>query len=89
MVGVDEIDDALETEVTDECSKYGVVEAVVIYQEKQPTTNDTIVKIFIMFQQTAHAQKAIEALNGRWFGGRRIQAETFDMQKFQAKDYSG
>ena len=33
----DEIDDALEGEVTEECSNYGQVEKVVVYQEKQWT----------------------------------------------------
>lgn len=51
MVGSDEVDEELENEVTDECSKYGKVEHVIIYQEKQSEDEDAeiIVKIFVEF----------------------------------------
>lgn len=53
MVTVDDIDDDLESEVTDECSKFGTVSRVIIYQEKQSDEEDAevIVKIFVEFQQ--------------------------------------
>ena len=35
MVEVDDIDETLEDEVTEECGKFGTVNRVVIYQEKQ------------------------------------------------------
>jgi len=35
MVTVDDIDEDLEGEVTEECGKFGNVEKVIIYQEKQ------------------------------------------------------
>ena len=52
MVTVDEIDDDLESEVTDECGKFGNVKRVIIYQEKQSDEDDAdvIVKIFVEFQ---------------------------------------
>lgn len=55
MVDADDLDEELEEEVTGECSKYGVVERVIIYQEKQGVEDDaeTIVKIFVMFASTA------------------------------------
>lgn len=51
MVEVDDIDDDLEYEVTNECEKYGAVEKVVIYQEKQSVeeTAECIVKVFVVF----------------------------------------
>lgn len=53
MVTVDDIDDDLEAEVTDECGKFGTVSRVIIYQEKQSDDDDAevIVKIFVEFQQ--------------------------------------
>lgn len=53
MVTVDDIDDELESEVTDECGKFGTVNRVIIYQEKQSDDEDAevIVKIFVEFQQ--------------------------------------
>lgn len=53
MVGVDDIDDDLESEVTDECGKYGHVNRVIIYQERQSEDEDAeiVVKIFVEFAQ--------------------------------------
>lgn len=55
MVDAEDLDEELEEEVTGECSKYGVVERVIIYQEKQGVEEDaeTIVKIFVMFSKTS------------------------------------
>ncbi len=51
MVIAEDLDEDLEDEVTSECSKYGNVERVVIYQEKQGTEDDAdiIIKIFVVF----------------------------------------
>jgi hypothetical protein len=51
MVGPEDLDDELETEVTEECGKFGNVERVIIYQEKQGEEEDAeiIVKIFVEF----------------------------------------
>lgn len=55
MVGVEDLDEDLEHEVTDECSKFGAVSRVVIYNEKQGEEEDAevIVKIFVEFSQPA------------------------------------
>ena len=54
MVGPEDLDDALESEVTDECGKFGAVNRVIIYQEKQSEEEDAevIVKIFVEFSST-------------------------------------
>ena len=51
MVEIGDVDEELENEVTDECSKFGNVTRVVIYQEKQGEEHDApvIVKIFVKF----------------------------------------
>lgn len=90
MVGVEDLDEDLEHEVTDECSKFGMVNRVVIYNEKQGEEDDAevIVKIFVEFTQPSEAEKAANALNGRWFGGRVIKAEPYDELKFSGGDLS-
>ena len=40
MVTPDEVDDDLQDEISDECSKYGDVERVIIYQERQSEEDD-------------------------------------------------
>lgn len=51
MVGPEDLDDELESEVTEECGKFGNVNRVIIYQEKQGEEEDAevIVKIFVEF----------------------------------------
>ena len=56
MVGADEVDESLQEEIQDECSKFGVVERVIIYNEKQSDDddlNDIVVKIFVEFSQSS------------------------------------
>ncbi|CAF0785665.1 unnamed protein product [Adineta steineri] len=91
MVGPEEVDDSLQQEITDECSKYGEVNKVVIYTEKQgeEESAEQIVKIFVEFRNSKEAEKTAESLNGRWFGGRMIKAELYDQATYQAEDLSG
>jgi len=91
MVTSEEIDDDLEDEITEECSRYGDVSRVIIYQERQGEEIDAeiIVKIFVEFPKIEHAEAAKVALDGRWFGGRAIQAGIYDEDKYNAQDYTG
>ena len=52
MVGPEDLDEELETEVTEECGKYGNVNRVIIYQERQSEEEDAevIVKLFVEFK---------------------------------------
>ena len=52
MVSADEVDEELKDKVTSECSKFGTVQHVIIYQERQGVNEDAeiIVKIFVVFQ---------------------------------------
>ncbi|XP_021468258.1 poly(U)-binding-splicing factor PUF60a isoform X1 [Oncorhynchus mykiss] len=90
MVGPEDIDDDLEGEVTEECGKFGAVNRVIIYQEKQGEEDDAevIVKIFVEFSMAAEMNKAIQALNNRWFGGRKVIAEVYDQERFDNSDLS-
>ncbi len=53
MVTAAEVDEYLEAEVTEECSKYGKVVQVIIFQEKYgETIVEIVVKIFVRFSTT-------------------------------------
>ncbi|XP_029970132.1 poly(U)-binding-splicing factor PUF60a isoform X1 [Salarias fasciatus] len=90
MVGPDDIDDDLEGEVTEECGKFGRVKRVIIYRERQgeEVDADVIVKIFVEFSEAAEMNRAIHALNQRWFGGRKVSAEVYDQARFNGSDLS-
>merc|ERR1712001_767477 len=47
MVGPDEVDEELHEEIQQECGKYGKVENVVIYQEKQDDSEEAEVHVKI------------------------------------------
>lgn len=91
MVGPEDLDDALESEVTDECGKFGAVNRVIIYQEKQSEEEDAevIVKIFVEFSSTEEVETACSSLNARFFGGRVVTAEKYDQDMYEADDLSG
>lgn len=90
MVGPEDIDDDLEGEVMEECGKYGAVNRVIIYQERQGDEDDAeiIVKIFVEFSDADEMNKAIQALNNRWFAGRKVVAELYDQERFNNNDLS-
>jgi len=91
MVGPEEIDEELEDEVTSECETYGTVDRVIIYQERQGEEEDAeiLIKIFVEFGTPQAAEKAINSLNGRFFGGRIVKAELYDQGSFDVNDLSG
>lgn len=91
MVDVADIDDELEAEVTEECGKYGSVNRVILYQERQSEEEDAeiIVKIFVEFTASSEALAARTALNGRFFGGRTVRAEIYDQTLYDNNDLSG
>ncbi|XP_049520653.1 poly(U)-binding-splicing factor half pint-like isoform X4 [Dermacentor silvarum] len=91
MVGVEDLDDELESEVTDECGRFGTVKRVIIYQERQSEDENAeiVVKIFVEFSQAQEAASARDALNGRFFGGRLVKAELYDQTLYEANDLSG
>ncbi|KAL6839679.1 hypothetical protein ACP4OV_030618 [Aristida adscensionis] len=83
MVGPGEVDDELEDEVASECAKYGTVLRVLIFEITQTDfPADEAVRIFIQFERAEEATKAMIDLQGRFFGGRVVQASFFDEERF-------
>lgn len=94
MVGPEDVDETLQEEIQDECAKFGMVERVIIYKEKQSENEeddeaDVIVKIFVEFSTSVESERGREALHGRFFGGRRVIAELYDQALFDHGDLSG
>lgn len=94
MVGPEDVDETLQEEIQEECSKFGTVSRVIIFNEKQTENEDDdeaeiIVKIFVEFSMASEAERGKEALHGRFFGGRRVIAELYDQSLFDHGDLSG
>ncbi|KAM0052062.1 putative RNA recognition motif domain, nucleotide-binding alpha-beta plait domain superfamily [Helianthus debilis subsp. tardiflorus] len=82
-VGPGEVDDDLEAEVAEECSKYGTVTRVLIFEITEPSFPvDEAVRIFVQFERSEQATKALVDLEGRFFGGRVVRATFYDEERF-------
>lgn len=93
----DDLDDSLQLDVYEECKKYGNVLQIVIYVDKKskheldtkrPDDNVDEVKIFVKYKNSYGSSRAREALNGRFFAGRKVSAEHFDKVRFRLAEYS-
>ncbi|KAF8642255.1 hypothetical protein AX16_009530 [Volvariella volvacea WC 439] len=61
-------DKELAEDVRNECSeKYGRVEAIKVEKDSQG-------EIYVKFDTVESAKKAVQGLNGRWFGGKQVSA---------------
>jgi len=89
MVGPGEVDDELEDEVADECeSKYGAVTRVVIFEVTGAACPpEEAVRIFVEFQGSAAAERALRDLGGRFFGGREVRAGYFDEARYARQEF--
>ncbi|KAL3853330.1 hypothetical protein ACJMK2_016878 [Sinanodonta woodiana] len=85
MVGPGEVDEELEPETAEECTKYGKVIKCLIF-EIPGAVDDEAVRIFIEFEKVDSAIKAIIDLNGRFFGGRIVKACFYNLDKFRRLD---
>ncbi|XP_047972547.1 DNA-damage-repair/toleration protein DRT111, chloroplastic [Salvia hispanica] len=83
MVGPGEVDDDLEGEVAEECTKFGTVTRVLIFEITEPNfPHEEAVRIFIQFERSEQATKALIELDGRFFGGRVVRAGFYDEERF-------
>lgn len=82
-VGPGEVDDDLEGEVAEECSKFGTVTRVLIFEITETNfPHEEAVRIFVQFERAEHATKALIELEGRFFGGRIVHACFYDEERF-------
>lgn len=78
-----EVDDELSAEVKEECSKYGGVEHLLIFDEEDLRTKRVEVKFFILYSNIGGALKAVEKLHNRYFAKRRIACRFYNEARFR------
>jgi len=87
MVGPEEVHDpSLPGEVTDECSKYGPVEAVRVALRRSPATGAPEVGVFVAFRSYEGCAAGMAALDRRYFGGRITSARAYPEAAFYGGD---
>ena len=69
---------AIADEVRDECSKWGAIKHIHVAKTKEG-------EVWLQFVTPQASQSALNALNGRWFGGRQIKAKFVDPIEYQRK----
>lgn len=67
----------------DECSQFGALKSIIM-----PRSGIGATKVFLEYLTSDDAGKAIRALAGRTFDGRKVEAVSFSEEKFRLKDYS-
>ena len=85
MVGPGEVDEDLSSEIGEECSKYGEVLQVTVFEQpqaEQPPETEAV-RIFVRFSKQAAAMKAYIDLDGRFFGGRQVWVAFFSEADYE------
>jgi len=87
MVEPEDVDPLLEQEIAEECSKFGKVNKVLIVTMVEQGSR--LVKVFVEFGDQEAATKAVARLDKRWFGGKIVNASTYEEERFVRQDLSG
>jgi len=76
-----------------ECARHGAVRQVLIFECVAPPPGEApqyapedAVRVFVEFGEEREAAAAALALDGRFFGQRRLTAQLFDAARFDALD---
>ena len=75
----------IKEDVEEECGKYGPIIEVKIPRPAGARINLGVGKIYIKYQDTDSAQKAIKALAGRQFSQRTVVATEFSEEGFDVE----
>lgn len=86
MVGRGEVDDALEGEIVEECSKYGGVIRCKVFEMGAKVPETEAVRIFVQFSTITAATKALKVMHGRFFGGRIVSAVYYEEKSFNKSE---
>jgi poly(U)-binding-splicing factor PUF60 len=90
--GAGDVDEELGPELKTECCKCGNVNDVVIWEcsEDEMKTLPTFehVRVFVLFDTIEEATLALEALNERFFAGRKLQVTFFKEEAFKEKRFA-
>ncbi|KAI8824142.1 uncharacterized protein EV422DRAFT_489406, partial [Fimicolochytrium jonesii] len=87
MVGPGQVDADLQNETAEECTRFGRVTKCVVYELPYAVGESEAVRIFVEFVDHASAARALNELNGRFFGGRVVSASFYDPDQFRKGQY--
>eukprot|EP00049_Salpingoeca_infusionum_P006605 m.109137 g.109137 ORF g.109137 m.109137 type:complete len:451 (+) comp13365_c0_seq1:78-1430(+) len=85
MLTVGEIDEEFEADVKDECSKHGKVTGVSVLVNPADASPSSMALVYVTYDDVTAASAASKSLNGRFFGGHTVAADTMTEESFQAE----
>jgi hypothetical protein len=92
VCGAGDVDEDLKPDLLSECGAYGTVADVVVWEAPEEQLAQLQapdhVRVFVDFAERDAAEKAKEALHGRFFGGRQLEVLFFSGDAFKAKRYA-
>ncbi|MES1920392.1 hypothetical protein MHBO_002068 [Bonamia ostreae] len=89
MASRNQMDSFLKEETMMECAKFGkVVECVVYVNPDHFCSVEEEVTIYVQFQFDVDCERAVLAMDGRFFGGRKLRCYFFDLNRFLRRDFS-
>jgi hypothetical protein len=65
-----------------ECKKYGN-----IVSEQLLVVPQDNVHLYLQYDAEANVDRAISALDGRWFGGRQLRVEVYSVDRYLMRDF--
>jgi RNA recognition motif-containing protein len=65
-----------------ECMKFGSI------SDHQLIVDSNSVNFFVHYIEESSSASAIAALNGRWFGGKRLTVQGFDLDRYLMRDFT-
>lgn len=77
LVDTEDVDDDLEAETAAEASQFGAVKRCAVRLNLDAPDSEAV-RVFVEFERSEDAAKALSAVNGRSFGGREIKARFFE-----------
>lgn len=81
-----EIDENFESDIKDEMNKYGYIQSMHFFTDDRRDSQNAI-HVFVCYDYVASADEAIHKMNGRWFGGRQVEALKYPLIRYQIKDF--
>lgn len=81
-----QLDEFFEDEVRRELEKFGKVSGFHVFIDDRDETADSV-HVFCRYDAFASADRALVALNGRFFAGKRLVVEKYPLIRYEIKDF--
>ena len=81
-----ELDEQFEPDIKAEMARFGSVQTMHIATDDRPESANAV-HVFVCYDYVSSADAAVHQMNGRWYGGRRIEASKYPLIRYQIKDF--